>query len=774
MNSFRLLATLNLCLGGLVFLLGLLILRENPRQRLNRVVALMLFFGGFGSILAAMSFLDAGPIGAAALRAMPAGGSQRSVQNFAYLWEFFFPTLFLFASIFPEERGFTRRGGGIPWLRFVPDFPILVYAPHVVHFVLALLLALAPPSFAITVPDSLRALAPLAGLLTLMVQVFLAIHRSLFSLVNLGFGIGAITLLIDSYRRARARRLRQQLRAIGLGLATCLLLYSLGSLFPAILSLTISEWARSALTVAALTVGSGAIAYAMVRHKFLDAKLLARRGILYGVASAGLVGIYLTVVTRLNHALTRISGVDSRVIEPVFLIVALIVFQPAISWLEEMLDRLFLRDPADYRNVLRNLGRDLQTTIELEDLLTRSIRTISEALLLRTACLVALPRGDIIVRSAGPTPPSPEDTALLPDLLLRLPRNADSVRLADAVPGLTAADRALLVGRLGVSVIFPLQSRGETVGAMLLGDKLTGTDLTSEDATLLTTLAGQMSVSLQNALLVRERVQVVRMEEELRLARQIQRSFLHTEFPPTPRFDIHALNIPSKEVGGDFYDLVPANDGVFLLAIADVAGKGVPAALLSSMLQASLRTQAGSIASVSEILRNINTLVYRATAVHQFATFFIARVERDTLHMTFSNAGHNFPVVIRRDCEPVFLECGGTVLGIVDGAAYDEERVSLLSGDLIVLYTDGISEAMNRDGELYGDARVYDLVRRLPQSLSAREVTDRILEELRVFLDGEEARDDMTLMVMRVLEPGPVPRAVDPDGSGVEAQPLPV
>ena len=770
MSSFRLLATLNLCLGGLVFLLGLLILRENPRQRLNRVVALMLFFGGFGSVLAAMSFLSAGPTGFMAFAASDRG----SVQNFAYLWEFFFPTLFLFASLFPEERAWTRRGAGVGWLRFSPPFAVLVYAPHAVHLVVTLLLTLATPAFAFKVPASMRALAPLADLATLAVQVFLAIHRALFSLVNLGFGIAAVTLLIDSYGRARARRLRQQLRAIGLGLAVCLLLYSLASLFPALLNLTISEWARSALTVAALTVGSGSIAYAMVRHKFLDAKLLARRGILYGVASATLVGVYLIVITRLNQLFTQFSGVDARVIEPVFLIVALIVFQPAVSWLEEALDRLLLRDPGDYRNVLRNLGRELQTTIDLEDLLTRSIRTIADALLLRSAYLVALPRGDVIVRAGAGNPPAPEDQAQLPELLARLPATGDSFRLTDTVPGITPADRALLLGRLGTSVILPLHSRGETVGALLLGEKLTGTEYTSEDVTLLTALAGQMSVSLQNALLLLERVEVVRIEEELRLARQIQRSFLHSEFPPTPRFDVHALNIPSKEVGGDFYDLVPAHDGVFLLAIADVAGKGVPAALLSSMLQASLRTQAGSISSVGEILRNINTLVYRATAVHQFATFFIARIEGDTLSMTFSNAGHNFPVVVRRDTAPKFLECGGTVLGVLDGASYQEERMRLHAGDLVVLYTDGISEAMNRDGELYGDPRLYDLVCGLPMHLSARQVSERILEALHEFLDGEEARDDMTLMVMRVLEPQPAPGMDAPAQPDVEARSVPV
>src|SRR5262245_5486028 len=309
MRSFFLLATLNLCLGGLVFLLGLLILRENPRQRLNRVVAMMLFFGGFGSVLAALSFLASGgaAAGAVAVRtaATPATGGPEATQNFAYLWEFFFPTLFPFASIFPEERVFARRGGGIPWLKYGPSFGTLVYAPHVFHFIVAFLVAAMPGALQVSLPASLKGLAPVASLANLAVNLFLAIHRSLFSLVNLGFGVAAIALLGNSYRKARAPRLRQQLRAIGIGLASCLVLYSFASLIPTIFNLTISEWARSALTIAALTVGSGSIAYAMVAYKFLDAKLLARRGILYGVASAVLVGIYLTVVVQLNRLLTE-------------------------------------------------------------------------------------------------------------------------------------------------------------------------------------------------------------------------------------------------------------------------------------------------------------------------------------------------------------------------------------------------------------------------------------------------------------------------------------
>src|SRR2546428_674202 len=195
-----------------------------------------------------------------------------------------------------------------------------------------------------------------------------------------------------------------------------------------------------------------------------------------------------------------------------------------------------------------------------------------------------------------------------------------------------------------------------------------------------------------------------------------------------PRLEDHAITVSSKQVSGDFYDVVPAGPDAFLLAIADVAGKGVPAALLSSMLQASLRTQAGAIPSVAAILKNINTLVYRSTAVHQFATFFLARVEESTLRLAYSNAGHNYPVVFRNSGERVTLERGGTVVGILESAEFEEDHLVLEPGDRVVFYTDGINEAANASGELFGEERLCRLVASLPAQLSASETTERILE----------------------------------------------
>jgi Stage II sporulation protein E (SpoIIE) len=253
----------------------------------------------------------------------------------------------------------------------------------------------------------------------------------------------------------------------------------------------------------------------------------------------------------------------------------------------------------------------------------------------------------------------------------------------------------------------------------------------------------------------RDAVERAKSDQELNLARRIQRGFLLSQFPERPTVEVFAVNVSSKQVSGDFYDVVPAGDDGFLLAVADVSGKGVPAALLSSMLQASLRTQAPSIASVGEILRNVNTLVCGTGSSGQFATFFLARVDEARMTIASSNAGHNFPVLFRADGTRATLETGGTVVGIMDVLRFDEETHALAPGDRLVIYTDGITEAANARNELFEEERLYALVEALPRHLSAREIVEAVLQGVRTWLDGLEPGDDMTVMVLRVLEPAP-------------------
>jgi serine phosphatase RsbU (regulator of sigma subunit) len=742
--------TLNLALGGLVLLLGLVILRENTRQRLNRVVAWMLFFGATGSVLGALSLLSSGGSAAAGARTTP-----DLLQNFAYAWEFFFPTLLYFASIFPEERDYIRRltrwGGAVRL-----GFGALIFLPHAFHLVLMIVLSVWKPTFATPESGMFAYFGPVFGVARVLVGLFLAIHQGLFSLVNLGYGIGTMFLLFQSYRAATVPRLRQQLRAIAIGLSACLVLYASANvvaLFPGLFGPAVADSLRSSLTIVALTLGSGTIAYAIVRYKFLDTRVLARRGVLYALVSGAIVVFYILVVAPVNRLITHMTGVDARVFEPVFLIMTLALFQPTVARIEDLLDRRLLKDPGDYRNVLRRLRLELQTTIDLDTLLTRTIGTLSEALLLRRGHIVVLTASGSIVRSGTGQPPTEAQGAALGRVLPKLPGQDAAFRLADRISTLDDAEQELLGREMGLALVVPLRWRGETLGALLLGGKLTDTDYTSEDVALLTDLASQVSVSLQNALLLSERVAVARIEEELNLARQIQSASLISVFPRLPRLEMFALTVPSKHVGGDFYDVVPTMDGGHLIAIADVSGKGVPAALMSSMLQASLRTQAGDRSSLSAILRNINALMYRSTSDNQFATFFLAHVSEDSLVLRFSNAGHNWPVVLRRGSARTFLERGGTLLGILENVAYEEDHVILRPGDVVVLYTDGVSEAMNDAGEMFGEDRLLELVEGLPDGIGAREITVCIQNGVHAFLGHLEPQDDMTIVVLQALEP---------------------
>ena len=245
-------------------------------------------------------------------------------------------------------------------------------------------------------------------------------------------------------------------------------------------------------------------------------------------------------------------------------------------------------------------------------------------------------------------------------------------------------------------------------------------------------------------------IEVARREKELELARRIQHSFLPESFPTRPRFEVHAINVPSREVSGDFYDVVPSGDAL-LLAVADVEGKSIPAALLTAMLQASLRTQTPWVTSVADIVSNINGLCCRREGMQQFATFFLMRIQEDG-RLVYSNAGHNPPLLLRTGGEQMLLQKGGMMFGVMEEAPFDEDTVLLSPGDRVIVYTDGITERANPAGEEYGPDRLAALVASLAGALTARQVTERILGALDGFSQGVEPNDDQTLMVLRMRD----------------------
>lgn len=249
----------------------------------------------------------------------------------------------------------------------------------------------------------------------------------------------------------------------------------------------------------------------------------------------------------------------------------------------------------------------------------------------------------------------------------------------------------------------------------------------------------------------REALERAGSERELQLARRIQRSFLLSNFPQRARVEVFATNVSSKEASGDFYDVVTPDADNILLAVADVSGKGVPAALLASMLQASLRTQAGNIHSPAAMMSTFNRIACQRNDTGQFATFFMASLHEPTLALRFTNGGHNFPVLHRADGSRVLLETGGIVVGMMEGLPYEEESIELREGDRVLIYTDGVTEAANAAGDMFDEERLYALLDAAPRELTAEQLVERVIAGVREFLAGTEAGDDITVMAIRVL-----------------------
>jgi sigma-B regulation protein RsbU (phosphoserine phosphatase) len=733
------LATVSLTVGGLIILLGLIILRESPRQRLNRVTSVMLFFAGLGAILGGLGFLLAGT---------RPGGSVLSVnllQNFAYTWEFFFPTLLLFAALYPTT---------LPLLRRWPHSWLLIFVPHGVHVVVVLSESVLGPNFGL---QAVRSEASYFSSLVKLARVTLSLayrtHRSLFSFVNLAYVIASLVLFARSYRRALGPKIRQQLRVIFAGMGVCVVLYSASFPIPTILGADLPGALSTTLLVSALVLGCGSIAYAIVRHRFLDTKLIVRRSILYALATALVVGVYLLVVRRFDRFLASASGLDVVLLDTVFLVLALIIYQPILAKTEEILERMFMRDRTDYRNVVLHLSEEVTSMLDVAALGEGLCRTLTESMVVNGAALVVAEGPGYRLEAAHEVPATEALRAGLP-FLRRFPPEAPMLAFEEIHDALGDGAGARLASPLhdaGIRLILPLRHRGECMGFLLLGDKAAGTRFTTEDLSLLRTLANQVAVGVRNASLYRTALEKSRLEEDLEIARRIQRSYLPAEFPVRADFDIHGTNVPSKQVGGDYYDVIPMARERFFVAMADVSGKGVPASLLSAMLHASLHAYVAEGYGVAEIQSRVNRRVHESTSADQFITGFLGLFEPESRIVRYSNAGHNPPFLIRSDGTSEALSAGGLILGVDPDAAYEEVRVDMNAGDRLILYTDGITEALRCDGEQFGEERLLALVRGLPPRMPSEAIVREIIGAVERFADADEASDDRTLLVVRAL-----------------------
>jgi len=310
----------------------------------------------------------------------------------------------------------------------------------------------------------------------------------------------------------------------------------------------------------------------------------------------------------------------------------------------------------------------------------------------------------------------------------------------------TIKDRDTCLVRSVLSV--PLMLKGRTIGLLSVFNKRTDRGFTDTDARLLGIIATQSAQVIEHARLFVEEQTLKLMQEEMKLAYKIQMDLLPKEPPRLSGYDIAGVSIPAKAVGGDYFDFVPLSERTIAFCLGDVSGKGMPAALLMANLQATLRGQIMIDASPKTCLNRTNALIYRSTDAEKFVTLFYGILDGGTHELTYSNAGHNYPLLLKAGEIPVRLELSGLILGCLEDYSYTEGAIRLDAGDALLVYSDGITESINGNEEEFGEEKLADILRRNSAD-TATQLIDRIVSAVRAHAGESSQMDDMTLLVIR-------------------------
>jgi len=744
-NYQLLIGVIYLIFAALLFFTGTVILRENPYRRLNRVTSLLLIFAGLAPLFAALGIFLGRPESAAP-------GQVPFYENLFFLWELFFPQLVLFSLVFPTEHPILTTNSRIKYLIFIP---------HVFHILLVTLFADTGKLVDLLQVQSNVAFfgwiterfAFFVSFIAALLDFLVRLHLQTFAAINLIYIIIALILLYRGLRTVTNKRLKTQTLIVIWGIQSALGLYMIAYLLPNLSGIYLSTNLQVGMAIAALAIGNGSVIYAIIRYQFLDVRLIVRQSVVYTITSAIIVGSYLLIISQFTKILQNIIGRETPLLPAAFIILALIFFQPIMNQVDNFLKKFFIKGKVDIRFIADEIAHEISSILDPEKLKASIVRILREEMLIEKVRL-CLKSGDTqqFILLTQENDPSPEmtfsqDDPLFQDLITRnRPALLDEFRGTD-VKSHVVED----LEQYGYQMIVPLINRGQMQGFIALSNKISGYSYNYEDITTLNILSNQLVIAMANARLYQESLEKQRLEEELSLARQIQKDLLPKELPVGRDFEFAAYSEPSRYVGGDFYDFLHTKRNNLGIVVADVSGKGMPAALMVSQIQAMLRSEVRNTDSIIRILQNVNYLMSTTTSAEKFVTLFYAEYDPEKQIMHYANAGHNYPIVINSKGEHAFLIEGGLLMGAFKEATYKSDSLKLSPGDLVFFYTDGINEAFSPEGEQFGEERLLELITSI-RGLSAQEIADRVVKEVVDFSSTEIPQDDMTVVAFKLKE----------------------
>jgi serine phosphatase RsbU (regulator of sigma subunit) len=299
-------------------------------------------------------------------------------------------------------------------------------------------------------------------------------------------------------------------------------------------------------------------------------------------------------------------------------------------------------------------------------------------------------------------------------------------------------------------ICVPMMVKSALIGTLTVYNKKLANEFSEDDQRLLSIMSAQSAQIVENARLYEEELRLRKMQEELHLASRIQLDLLPKAIPKLSGYDIAGKTLPAQQVGGDYFDFIKIDEDRWAFCLGDVSGKGLPASLLMANLQATLRGQTLSDLPPAECVRRSNKLLYYSTSPEKFATAFYGILNTARHVLWFTNAGHDSPYVLNKEKSTTRLQTGGVPLGMLEDFPFEEEEVPMHSGDLLVVYSDGVTEAWNTDEVEFGEQRLAEVIHQHHER-PASEVVERIVAAVKQHTGSAPQADDITLVVLKRL-----------------------
>lgn len=496
--------------------------------------------------------------------------------------------------------------------------------------------------------------------------------------------------------------------------------------------------------------------FAIFKYRILDTEFVVKKGLVFGIVTTIIIGLYFLLIYALDNFLKGYVQVRSQFVTIAFILIFTFTFDYVNKRAKEFVDRLFYRERYNYRKSLLSFSRELSFISNINELLEKICDSVSTTMGIKVINLWLNDKTYYDMLDNNSLCKNFRDMENFADTALnklfrnnRLPVQLNESNLFEFN---FSEEEKKLIKDNNISLSIPILLKNKLIGALNFGPKPSGKAYSDEDIDLLKAFAIQSAISFENSKLKIEEINKEKIEEELKIAKGIQTGLLPKEDFSIGKLDIAGYSEPAKIIGGDFYDLIKLSETKLLLVIGDVSGKGIPAALYMSKVQAMIQFASQMFENPRDILIEVNKQIFEQIDRKSFITMVIALFDLEKMSVKISRAGHN-PVLFSKNGHIDILKNTGLGLGMEKGTFFepnlDVTELNFTEGNLFLFYSDGLNEAMNIHKSEFGLDNVIKVISD-NKTRPSKEIQASLLNAVGSFRGNAEQNDDITFVVVKV------------------------